>query len=200
MLGSCSLCKNLMTGGIKDNFAMREVWIWVRPAFSCTCNSIFTGNLPLSLLYSWFYPEKYSRGIRLSYAIHPTYYISSTRIDKKNKLRGLSPLATYANWATVAYRRSKCQLLRIEGAMWSAWLIPTAVFSDFWTRAAPQLYSRGWVDPVPDPLHLRESGSAGNRTQTSGYLARNSDHWTTEVVTGLGRNEDNSCSLLAPTL
>jgi hypothetical protein len=27
-----------------------------------------------------------------------------------------------------------------------------------------QLYSRGWVDPVRDPLLLRISGSAGNRT------------------------------------
>jgi hypothetical protein len=27
-----------------------------------------------------------------------------------------------------------------------------------------QLYSRGLVDPVPDPLLLRKSGSAGNRT------------------------------------
>jgi hypothetical protein len=41
---------------------------------------------------------------------------------------------------------------------------------------APQLYSRGWVDPAPDPLHLRKSGSAGNRTRTSGSVARNSDH------------------------
>jgi hypothetical protein len=30
---------------------------------------------------------------------------------------------------------------------------------------APHLYSRGWVDPVPDPLLLRKSGSAGNRTR-----------------------------------
>jgi hypothetical protein len=29
---------------------------------------------------------------------------------------------------------------------------------------APQLSSRGWVDPVPDPL-LRKSGSTGNRTR-----------------------------------
>jgi hypothetical protein len=49
-------------------------------------------------------------------------------------------------------------------------------------QVAPQLYSRGWVDPVPDPLLLRKSGSAGNRTQTSGSVARNSDHWTTEAV------------------
>jgi hypothetical protein len=31
-------------------------------------------------------------------------------------------------------------------------------------QAAPQLYSRGWVDPDSDPLLLRKSGSAGNRT------------------------------------
>jgi hypothetical protein len=30
---------------------------------------------------------------------------------------------------------------------------------------SPQLYSWGWVDPVPDPLLLRKSGSAGNRTR-----------------------------------
>jgi hypothetical protein len=31
------------------------------------------------------------------------------------------------------------------------------------------------VDPVPDPLLLRKSGSAGNRTRTSGSAARNWD-------------------------
>jgi hypothetical protein len=34
------------------------------------------------------------------------------------------------------------------------------------------------VDIVPDLL----SGSTGNRTRTSGSVARNSDHWTTEAV------------------
>jgi hypothetical protein len=34
-------------------------------------------------------------------------------------------------------------------------------------QAAPQLYSRGWVDPVREPLVLRKSGSAGNRTRNS---------------------------------
>jgi hypothetical protein len=38
------------------------------------------------------------------------------------------------------------------------------------------------VDPVPGPLILRKSGSARNRTQTSGSVGRNSDHWTTEAV------------------
>jgi hypothetical protein len=31
-------------------------------------------------------------------------------------------------------------------------------------QVASQLYSQRWVDPVPDPLLLRKSGSAGNRT------------------------------------
>jgi hypothetical protein len=37
------------------------------------------------------------------------------------------------------------------------------------------------MDPVPEPLLLRKSGSAENRTQTSGSVARNPDHWTTEA-------------------
>jgi hypothetical protein len=38
------------------------------------------------------------------------------------------------------------------------------------------------VDSIPDPVLLRKSGSAGNRTQTSGSVARNADHYTTEAV------------------
>jgi hypothetical protein len=46
----------------------------------------------------------------------------------------------------------------------------------FFFQIVPQLYARAWVDPVPDPLLLRKSGPAGNRTRTSGFDARNSDH------------------------
>jgi hypothetical protein len=49
---------------------------------------------------------------------------------------------------------------------------PTAVnlsFLDhschFFFQVDPYLSSRGWVDPVPDPLLLRKSGSARNRTR-----------------------------------
>jgi hypothetical protein len=41
------------------------------------------------------------------------------------------------------------------------------------------------VDPFSDPLLLRESGKAGNGTQTSGSVARNSDHQTAEAVTAI---------------
>jgi hypothetical protein len=46
----------------------------------------------------------------------------------------------------------------------------------FFFQVAPQLYSRGWVDPVSDPPLLRKSGSAENRIRTSGSVTRNSDH------------------------
>jgi hypothetical protein len=46
----------------------------------------------------------------------------------------------------------------------------------FFFQVAPQLYSQGRVDPVPDPLILEKSGSAGNGTWASGSVARNSDH------------------------
>jgi hypothetical protein len=52
----------------------------------------------------------------------------------------------------------------------------------FFFQVVPQLYSRGWVGSVPDPLLLRKSGSAGNRTRTSGSVARNTDHYTTEAA------------------
>jgi hypothetical protein len=41
------------------------------------------------------------------------------------------------------------------------------------------------VDPVPDPLLLRKSGSAENRTRASASVARNSDQQTTEAVAQL---------------
>jgi hypothetical protein len=85
-----------------------------------------------------------------------------------------SPQTNYTNRATAICRRSWCQLLLIESVTWTTQQIPTAVNLDFLdlqryfsNQVAPQLYSRGWVDLVPNPLLLRKSGSAGNRTLTS---------------------------------
>jgi hypothetical protein len=49
----------------------------------------------------------------------------------KTKLHGLNPRANYTDRATAAFRRSDCQIVRIEDATWSAWRIPPAVFSVF---------------------------------------------------------------------
>jgi hypothetical protein len=54
----------------------------------------------------------------------------------------------------------------------------------FFFQIAAQLCSRGSVDPVPDPLLLRKSGSAGNRIRTSGSVGRNSDHVTNNFQNG----------------
>jgi hypothetical protein len=113
--------------------------------------------------------------------MNPDHWIGQT------KLRDISP-------ASKLYRPSYCRL--------SAKLVPTFVdrgcyvvsttdpygrilgFLDrsryIFFQVAPQLYPRGRVDPVPDPLLLRKSGSVGNRT--SGSVARNSNHLTTEAV------------------
>jgi hypothetical protein len=41
----------------------------------------------------------------------------------------------------------------------------------YFFQVANPLYSRGWVGPVPDPVLVRKTGSAGNGTWTSGSLA-----------------------------
>jgi hypothetical protein len=59
------------------------------------------------------------------------YRIRRTPLCNMNptpKLHALSPLANYTDRATASCWRSDCQLFRIEGATWSAWRIPTAVF------------------------------------------------------------------------
>jgi hypothetical protein len=58
-------------------------------------------------------------------------HLQNNVLHKKTKLYGLSPRANYTDRATAACRRSNCQCFRLEGATWSAWRIPTAVFSVF---------------------------------------------------------------------
>jgi hypothetical protein len=77
--------------------------------------------------------------------------------------------------------RLSVKVLRIEGFAWSA--RRTRIFSIFLERSryfsfqvTSQFCSWGWVDPVPDPILLRKSGNAGNRTLTFGFVAMISDH------------------------
>jgi hypothetical protein len=55
----------------------------------------------------------------------------------------------------------------------------------FFFQVAFQFYSRDLVDPVPDPLLFRKSGSAGNQTLTTGSVARNSEHTNLPVSNNL---------------
>jgi hypothetical protein len=80
-------------------------------------------------------------------------------------LRGLSPRENCNRHFSAKF----CQILRTEGVAWSAQRISKAFLSVFYRNRyyffpVAQLYSRGWLVPVPDPLLLRKPDSAGNRT------------------------------------
>jgi hypothetical protein len=91
--------------------------------------------------------------------------------NKTNSV-ALSPQANYIDWATAAGQRTLLPTFADRGVWRGQCGGTTAVnlgFLDlsryFFFLVSPHLSSRGWVDPVPDPLLLRKSGSAGNRTR-----------------------------------
>jgi hypothetical protein len=106
------------------------------------------------------------------------YFFTS---KKKTEVRGLSTRAKYTDRLTATCRRSKCQLLRIEGATWSVWKIPTAVLT--FSRPEQLLF----LSSTSSIVLTRMSGSRSrpttseklwydwNRTRTSGSVGRNSD-------------------------
>jgi hypothetical protein len=55
-------------------------------------------------------------------SLHPSsvHISSSAPCSQTPSIYGLSPRANYTDRATAACRRSDCQLVRIEGATWSA--------------------------------------------------------------------------------
>jgi hypothetical protein len=109
--------------------------------------------------------------------------VSRRNKQKTNNLSGLSPRASYTARATAAFLAKLVPTFADRGYHVVSLTDSYGHILDFLDRsryfffqAAPQLYSQGWVDPVPDPLLLRESGSAANRASTSGSVARNSDY------------------------
>jgi hypothetical protein len=135
---------------------------------------------------------------------------SKDKTRMKKQLRGLSPRANYNDWGTAICRRSYCQLLRIKGCYVVRVTDPYGSILGFLDRSryvfleiAPQLYSRGWVDPVSDPLFLRKSGSAGNRTWPldlkPGTLTTRPQRWlaTHEASVKAGGKQNTMVSRLA---
>jgi hypothetical protein len=115
-----------------------------------------------------------------------------TQIIHNSSISNLNSKQTFKE--TSQHYECILKLTKLRGLSSRAKLLPTfadrgchvAVFcfldrSRYFFLLAHQLYSRGWVNPVPDPL-LRKSGSVGNRTRTSWSVARNSDHETTEAI------------------
>jgi hypothetical protein len=87
--------------------------------------------------------------------------------QKKTFSMAFSPWANYTDWAAAACQWGYHHLLWVKGghvvrAMDLGFLDQSHYF---FIQVAPHLSSQGWVDPVPDPLLLRKSGSARNGTQ-----------------------------------
>jgi hypothetical protein len=82
------------------------------------------------------------------------------RLKDRRLLAKLVPICAERRCPVVSVTDPYC---RIHGFLdWSLY---------FFFQVVSKLYSRSWVEPVPDPLLLRKSGSARNRTRTSGSLA-----------------------------
>jgi hypothetical protein len=83
-----------------------------------------------------------------------------------------SPQVNYTDWATATCWRNLVPTFADRGmSRGQRGGSPTAVNLSFLDRSRyfsfkyPLIYPhRGWVDPVPDPLLLRKSGSAGDQT------------------------------------
>jgi hypothetical protein len=146
-------------------------WLWGHTILHMVC---YENNFSCSARASTLF------GQTISFLTESMYITTSY---KKKKLRGLSPRANYTYRTNAACWRSKCQLLRIDGCRVVSTTDPYGRILSFLDRSryfsfqvAPQLYSRGWVDPITDALLLRKSVSAENRTRPSGSVAKNSDH------------------------
>jgi hypothetical protein len=86
---------------------------------------------------------------------------------KYDKLRGFSLRMNYTGQATATYRRTFvdkgcCVVSAMDPHGHIITFLDQSCY--YYFQVAPRLYSRGWVDPVPDPLLLRKSGRPGNRT------------------------------------
>jgi hypothetical protein len=92
---------------------------------------------------------------------------------KKLNSVAFSPQANYTDWATAAcWWMLNANFCEYKSVALSALRFSTAVNLGFLDRScyvffqvAPHLYSRGWVDPVPDRALLRKYDIAGNRTR-----------------------------------
>jgi hypothetical protein len=90
--------------------------------------------------------------------------LSQNKTSRTTNSVAFSPQANYTDWATATGRRILVASCGQRGGTPTASHIsrpePPLLF-----QVVPHLSSRGWVDPVPNPLLLRKSDSAGNWTQ-----------------------------------
>jgi hypothetical protein len=101
------------------------------------------------------------------------YFLLVARMpySSNKKLRGLSPQANYTTERPPLVREVSANIFgkRVSRGQRNGSPRPYSRFSRqeplLSIQVSPQLYSRGWVDSVPDPQLLRKSVSAWNRTR-----------------------------------
>jgi hypothetical protein len=91
------------------------------------------------------------------------YWVLTPRVSfLPTKLRGLSPRANYSDSRLSAklvptFANRGCHLVSVTDPYGrSLGFLDRSRY--FFSQVAPKLYSRGWVDPVLDPLLLRKFG------------------------------------------
>jgi hypothetical protein len=132
--------------------------------------SFFQAFLPIFFMYSTPMRGTYHTHFTLLLLTIPITYGKGVQV-MKILIMQFCPVSYYF----IPLRSKYCpehKTNELRGFSPQARRIPTAVNFGFlgWSRyfsiqVAPQLSSRGWVDPVPDPLLLRKSGIARNRTR-----------------------------------
>jgi hypothetical protein len=102
---------------------------FIRNAFwqAVTMWNLFCNSVPDNYFVTDFMIVETKRFFRWRITLTTTrimdYTLSGILVKTKTKLHGLSPRANYTDRATAAWGRSDCQLVRIDGATWSATLL-----------------------------------------------------------------------------
>jgi hypothetical protein len=98
------------------------VWVWgcVCVSVCCVCGGGVGVGACARVCGCWCGCVGGVVGVRVCVCVCVSMCCVCGTVLEKNKLHGLSPRVNYTDRATAACRRSDCQLLRIEGATWSA--------------------------------------------------------------------------------
>jgi hypothetical protein len=109
---------------------------------------------PLQLCLFFIVELYFMKGIR-----HNNNNIITKQTKQKPYSMAFNMQANYADWATAAGRRIWVPPLRIEECRIANATDPQVIL------VFPLLLSRGWMNPVPYPLFVRQFGRVGNRTR-----------------------------------
>jgi hypothetical protein len=126
----------------------------------------------LAIAACQLYVEKCGGRARFGSGFQAVYVLSLPTKNKKKKSVALVSKRTIPTERPPLVGEVIANFWWVEGVAWSEQRIPTAVklsFLDrsryFFIQVIPKLSSRGWVDPVSEPLLLRKFGTAENRTR-----------------------------------